>query len=721
MTGPGRATTRGLELAAVAALLLAPLVLMLPSLRPGWSLVPFAGAAPDAVLWDARQQDVPWKLAVVAALRAGHVPLYSAAAFCGSPLLANGQSAPLYPGNVAYLLLGAIRGLEPTLLGHLWLAAFGAALLVRRLGGSLAGAVVAGVSFSLSATLLAFLPHPQMTASLALAPWLMLALERARERPSGRRLAALATVTGLLLLAGHLQYAAFGLLVAVLMLAAMPGRRLAPALALGLGSVLGAMQLIPTLGYVADAARKPLATSGGLWGGYQHSMPLAHLPALVWPECFGRPDAGPYVGLVNARMFACSIGIVPLVLLAGGAYRSRAARLFGLVALLGLLLALGTPLYGLLHALPGWSSLKPARALALVALGGSLAAGLVLDECRLRRGLAIVAPLLLLATVPALRAATPGLLGSIAPTFVRLLLALGLVLVATRAGRRRGAIVAIACLVDLVPCAYPRLSAHQVADPYPETAEVALLRRLGERFSSPVFSHLLPNGAMARGLEDARGTDSFIPRRYHELARRLDPSSDDMVRVRLATGLARPAHALLAPILVGVAPGRARALPLEPLPLAGAFRDRRAPGLAFFPARPRTVVDLERALDVVLDTSFEPRRDAAIEGAVPGPPDAEVLAMERGEGVLRVKVAVRRPSLLVLLRGYQPGFVCLGKNGAYPVVPANGAFMAVTLRPGETEVAFLYHPPSYRVGLFLSAIALLATLIMAVPSGGSRS
>ena len=698
---------------------LPPILLLLGPLLGGRSLVPFGAARSevmgrvDAVHWDAIQQDTPWKIAAQRAYEAGRIPLWDFGAFCGAPLLANNQSAPLYPGNALYLFLPAEHALAPTLLLHLILAAWGAQALVRGLGGSASAGLLGGFSLSLSGTMLAFLVHPQMTATLALAPWVLELSRRTLAAPGLTRVAGLAGLVGLQLLAGHLQYAIFTWIVAGAMILFLAGRRAAAVIAFGLGGLLGAPQVLPTLEYAVSAARKPLArTESHLVGRYQHSLPLSQLPTLAWPESRG-PEAGPSIASVNFRMYCLTIGLVPLALLLGGVGDTRAHRLFVSLALLGLLLALGTPLTGLFTSLPGFASLKPARSIALFTLAGSIAAGMALDRPR-RRGVALAALLMGLALVAPGRSATPGLWPAVLPSLLRVCAGLGVMAIALTVGRRRPATASrVAPGLALLGGLELTLFAAGVVPTWPRTPTYELTPELeataGSRFSSPVFTEAIPNTAMALGLQDARGTDSFIPRRYHELIRSIDPTADDMVRAPLRTGLRLPVHALLASHLLRVDDGRARRLGLRRVAgVSGAWTDPRSPALAYVPSQVRPASDPAAALEAVLSPDFDPK-SAVVEDGDPDPlAPGRVTRYAVSPNRIHLEVEAEGPSTVVVLHGYHAGWS--PNLDGVRLFPANAAFIGLSVPGGASRFDLLFHPISFRLGLFLGLVALTATV-----------
>ncbi|HET7010735.1 MAG TPA: hypothetical protein VFI11_08175, partial [Anaerolineales bacterium] len=93
-------------------------------------------------------QFYPWHSFAVEAIRQGHVPLWNPYVGMGAPLLANLQSALLYPPNWLLLLIEPARGHGFLVLLHLLWTAAGTVLLTRRLGVGALGQVVAAQAWS---------------------------------------------------------------------------------------------------------------------------------------------------------------------------------------------------------------------------------------------------------------------------------------------------------------------------------------------------------------------------------------------------------------------------------------------------------------------------------------------------------------------------------------------------------------------------------------------
>ena len=209
----GRGRRPGLATALVLSLI--PLAFTAAGFQPGKSLVPtglLAGVTPWAEPWrvaameaesppnplllDPLSQFIPWRAAARSDL------LFNPSQGSGAALLANGQSAALFPTEVVARLLPPFRAATFSQAARLLLAAWGMFLLARALGlaeraGLLAAAAFAGAGF---VQLWRLHPHSLVAA---VAPWIVFAMVELGRRP-GRRPAVLLAVCGAVgLYGGH--------------------------------------------------------------------------------------------------------------------------------------------------------------------------------------------------------------------------------------------------------------------------------------------------------------------------------------------------------------------------------------------------------------------------------------------------------------------------------------------------------------------------------------
>ena len=348
------------------------------------SLVPW-----NPLQWDGMAEFYPWRLFAAQTLRAGYIPLWNPHQFCGTPFVANSQSAVFYPLNLLFCIFPVARAFGISVLLHLFLSGsfmYGF-LRSRAFGLGRAAALLGAVAWQLCHWQVAWLALPTFLCVSAWLPLALLLVDRAAERPTALRASGLGLCLGVMLLAGHLQIAAycFGLILAyavfrVLPLLKMQWPRLlgAAALALILAFGLAAPQLLPALELARMSHRAGSPVNWTTYTGYVRlAVPPVHLVTLFAPGFFGSPTRGTYWGVglnggPGAYMeYACYGGILTLVLAIAGlisTWRTQAAaRFFAVTAIVVLLLALGTPLNALLFfGIPGFSQTgSPGRILVL--------------------------------------------------------------------------------------------------------------------------------------------------------------------------------------------------------------------------------------------------------------------------------------------------------------------------------------------------------------------
>jgi hypothetical protein len=157
-----------------------------------------------------------------------------------------------------------------------------------------------------------------------------------------------------------------------------------------------------------------------------------------------------------------------------------------------------------------------------------------------------------------------------------------------------------------------------------------------------------------------------------------------------------------------------------PRPLARTFavgRARRADGLA--------------GLTALLSPDFEARDEVVLSQSDPLPPADSFVGTSRVVASTATRVtleaSLNAPGYVVLLDGYDPGWLAEVDGKPAPVLCANVAFRAIALPAGHHVIQLVYRPRTVLVGLTLSATTLLALLGAALRlhrvarSGSSRA
>jgi len=109
---------------------------------------------------------------------------------------------------------------------------------------------------------------------------------------------------------------------------------------------------------------------------------------------------------------------------------------------------------------------------------------------------------------------------------------------------------------------------------------------------------------------------------------------------------------------------------------------------------------------VVLDTSASPPPSDSFGD------ESSARIVESGPNRVRIAATLKESGWLVLLDNYFPGWKATVDGVPTKIHRANFAFRAVALASGEHEVVFLYKPLSLRLGIGVSAAALLACAVI---------
>jgi hypothetical protein len=408
------------DLLAYLSLLFVPLLWVGPPLVTGAVLLPVSyqqqispwGSPPadggigrwNALDWDALAYFLPSRLISATSLRSGHIPLWNPYELCGTPFLANVQSALLYPrGFLFWLAPTAIAfGLSAWL--HLFLLGLFTYGFLRGEQLDQGPSMLGAWAMQLSGWTLVWLELPtflQVATWLPLLMWVVSSSQRgaggsAPRLPAGRAAALGGMSVAMMLLGGHLQIAFYCLLTAGIFAlgkavrpAPVQGPRRWFALGVLVGSVLlgclaASAQMVPALELARWGHRQESPTAAGYAAFAGQGMPPQHLVTGVMPDFYGNPRSGGYWGpgrqqVASYTELCCYGGVLVLLLAALGltyVRQSPVAATGAACAVVGWLLTLGSaanaPFYFLV---PGYARFgTPSRALLMVVFGQTLLA-----------------------------------------------------------------------------------------------------------------------------------------------------------------------------------------------------------------------------------------------------------------------------------------------------------------------------------------------------------
>lgn len=699
--------------AARAAALAASVALMVPLL---WPIV--SGVAPSGD--DLGRFHAPIRAFYSRCLAAGDSPLWHPGLYCGFYVHGEGQAGMDHPlHRLLYSRLPWTRAFAVEVVIGYPLLFLGMVAWLRRVGLRSEAALVGAMTFTFSGFMLFRYVHTNAIQVAAHLPWILLAVEWIAEDrcrlKGGATLALLTASQGLL---GYPQYVGFSLLVST-SYAAVRLWPLGPSrtpdldqrpqrpkrvwaglpvygLAIGLGLLTAAAQILPQLDALADSTRSR-PTLSFLGRGSLHPLNLAQIILPfgfrsgfydpdgrgVWP----RHESVAYLGAIMPSLFTWlwirrhSLG--PL---------RRLALWAAAVGIGALILALGhySPMFSLYARLPGASVFRyPARYVLVsqfaASVLGAIAFGDLLSVCRDSAVISRKSLLPMLAPVAVALLAVSALLLArlLRPEFVRVASIAGigdlsrsvawvgvpgiLVVLAIRGRRVAPAMLIAVIAVDSLVFAMAPIVRHELTD-----------RRSGPPSPGPGRSLTPRNESLTDGGQLVRGYVALTPRR------RLDYEKDSSLR--LAGAVRRLDDS-----------GRWSSLQLDPLPRA------RLVGQVF----------VSHASNEDLDR-IDPESTALAEEPISlggGERGSATITTDR-PGRIAVTTEASRRRLLVVSESFHEGWLATIDGQPARPIRANGDFIGIAVDSGRHTVALEFAPSSSRIGRAISLAGFAAILVM---------
>jgi hypothetical protein len=717
------------------------------------------GLGPDVTLaWrDSVKEYAPLRPIIAEALHHGRLPLWDPYDGLGLPLLAQYTHGVLHPASLLLALLAPAAHLDVLLVAYVLLAGLGTYAAARALDAPRPAAAAAAIGYAGSGYVLSGLANLPFLAGAATLPWI-LAAGRLAGLGSRRSATALAAATFSLLVAGDVQAALVGAVLAVA-LALHAGRWAAlPRTAAGLavGSLLAAVQLLPTRAALALSWRTmgltPLERE-------QWALLPWRLPELVAPGWLtGRTgDVGQPVfmalerGTMFPMPFAASVFVGSAVLVAAAAtWRVRQARPLLVAAPVLLWLALGHRLGGqqLLHPVPIWGTLRYAEKLVgpltlVLALLSALGLPRLAVAAPVRRVGALAAAAALLLALLAAPGVDAGALGALLPAEVvataraqaveglaHLTLGLAALAALLALARRRpaafppafAALVLVEALAATPFALYP-LPTH--GPPLPVTAADA--PPPGPRLVTPDRPVFTPGTTDALRQVQASSVALSLPG-YNVLARvdNVDAYASLLSeRLEWARGMFEPiptAWRRYGATHVVLPPGQRDGTGMAASVGGQLVREDRHAQVWSVPHREwasfapsvALVTGLKATVSAILESPAAARGATFLDVAeAPPTSPGRVLSVARGAEAVAVEAVASGPALLVVNDAWWPGWEAELDGAPVDILPADALVRAVRFPQGRHRLVMRYDPPEVRLGLALSAAGLVLLLALA--------
>ena len=267
------------------------------------------GPPQNHLLSDLILENYIWKGFIREALTNRELPLWNPHIFSGQPFLANGQHSAMYPPSILFYLLPLTKAYGWFTVVQLWLAGLFTYIFLRTLKANWAGAVFAGITFSLSTFMVNRVVFTMIIAAAAWLPLILAVIEAVIRKQAEKGIAAYSPIPylalgaiamGMQVLAGHIEItihvlliSAFFALTRLIVLwrdqgTLRPALRLTGWLAvmmlIGLG--LGAIQLIPFYEIGSLNFREGAASFAEVRGW---ALPMRRIVSFFIPNFYGSP------------------------------------------------------------------------------------------------------------------------------------------------------------------------------------------------------------------------------------------------------------------------------------------------------------------------------------------------------------------------------------------------------------------------------------------------
>lgn len=704
---------------------------------------------------DTLRQLYPWRTLSIRQWQEGKTPLWNPYNFSGAPLLANFQSAALYPLNVFFWFFAHVDAWTLLVILQPILAALFTYLYARKIGLAPLGAALSGISYGFSGFMMVWLEYNTVGHVILWLPLLLLAVEQLAKKPTAFWLMAFAAGNTLGLLAGHPQIYAY-MLAFVAVYAMFRIRDIKRLGLLGLITFLGigmaAVQLIPGIELIRYAARSPHE-----FGRLFEKILIQpwQLLALPFPNIFGNPATRTYWPTDTFIGKVTTIGLIPLLFFLSAIRSKKPLAKFYLWASVAVLVLMSAnPITFLLYKLPIplINSSSPTLMSFLLAFAFSMFAGFGLDfwmteKHTLRKlfvrtlqvGAVLLAIVILHHTPTSQRAMLYA--GGLAAA------ALFLWGIAIKMPKRRHlAMIALLALhaVDLFIFSnrFNPFVPKEIVFPAHEITTFLASRAL-DRFWGYGSAAMQANFATQFGIFSPEGYDPLYPRWYGEFLHgsydgKLLSAFDNQTRsdAVIAPGFGEEGFA---------SPQRQRVLDATSVKYILDRSENGSTAKTFSPSIFRTIYNenswqiMENAnaaprvfltTDIVtyenredftvkfFDPSFDPSRQVLlpIMPALTYPLDqngtASIVSYE--ENSVTMTTQSNSPAVLVLTDTYYPGWKAWVDDKEAPILRADWTLRAVPVPQGEHTVVMRYMPTSYTLGKVISIASFILLCVIVI-------
>lgn len=690
-------------------------------------------------------QIAPWTRVARDAIRGGEWPLWNRYSACGTPLLANQQTAIFHPFTLAGIFLLSIgKSFTYTACMRLFTLLFFTFTLLRGHSLRIGAAIYGAVAYTFSTFHVVWLLFPLGLATMML-PIALTGVQELVHAPRFRAFLLLMVALALSVLGGHPESAFWVWFVTATYAVFQVRTRTAIVLSIAAfiaAAALSAFFWMPTAALLPYIGRTGLMRSM-VTNPPNHHLGLEWIATLVAPNILGTPQSGSWAppetghpAVLNdyGEVSSGYAGILTLALAisAIGFVRRREVLFFSGLMLFVLLTIAEAPVWrDLVRAIPVVGLTMLQRLRVVWALGAAVLAAVAIDATPDHKRIRFLLGTVWVSVVAIYLIRRPVSPAAWVALSVTSLVSLAFVVAPTNAW-----IATALTFIELFAITYRYNPSSAAADVYPRTGAVAAmsLDRSVHRIAAIGWS-LPPDTPSYFGLEDVKSTDPISDPVYKRLMHgflHVVPSYDEV----FAT-VSEPFFGFLN-IRYVYAP-RGMSLNEEHFVMRYAgidgavYENERALPRYFFPKRYKVNTALSHAIASLKDISdfgadavvdHVPSKIAAaapqmvahrVDEWRPAAPGAVRIRAYRNNSTA-LDVETSGWSLLVTSDTNWPGWRAYVNGERQPPVTVNGAFLGCFVPPGTSTVLFRYQPAQFELGLRISVFSILVILVVGISS-----
>lgn len=676
----------------------------------------------------------------------GMWPLWNPYILTGTPLLANTQSALLFPLNWGHYMLPAGWGFTVSALLKVILAPWFTYLLARRLLLAHSAALIAGVAYGFCAFHIFWLNHPHSNVTL-LIPLCFYATENLVLRQGLRQVALLALVTAVSLLAGHVEIAFYTAIACAvyLMVRAIQEEQMCWRLGWQFGAayvgslLLAAVMILPFLEFLSVAA---------VWqersADWVYTMPLSAMATAVFADIFRLPGwVEHYMGYHISSVYfgVSSLPLVAVAIMKGG--RSKWPWLVMLLITLMLAFDIG-PLYAVVKHLPLMGHLPMFYWAVFIAFAGSMLAGIGWQCCAQRqiKPRVVICIVVTLLAVVGLMAAFwqgtdyPGAVAQLESLQAALrqrawlisaclILVAAIMLMVRHQVRWMSGLMLLVVFADLGwfnhgwnPTLHPE---HVFPEQTPQS--IQFLQQQSGIYRTLGLNHILkPSTNMLAELEEVRGYDVPVNLRYHQFFKQvLQGTVSFWVYEKTALQASVLPYLNIQNVRFILSKkflDDAIDLPLVYEDEIKIYANPDAEQRLFYRTQAHYVNSPDAALQALMAEPGKVMERVIIEAEHVHRPDSQIAdhsefdfeLIAQNAQKLTAEVTLPKAGWLIHAAAYYPGWRAYVNGEQVPIYAANYSQQAVYLEAGKHRVRFRYDPWSFKIGLLLTVLSCAGVL-----------